>query len=201
MSETTPDPAREIDSNLAGKLLIAMPNIGDPRFERAVILMCLHDDTQAMGLILNKPKSELTLGDVFDHLNIRLDGAEAAALKPRPVLDGGPVKPDRGYVLHSPDFAAGATTQTIGPGLRLTATRDVLEAMASASPPSKFVLALGYSGWGPGQLEQELAANAWLVTDAEPAIVFDQTHADKWTRAVRALGLDAIKLPGAAGRA
>src|SRR5688572_11613737 len=146
---------------LAGKLLVAMPGIGDPRFERTVIMMCEHDAEHAVGVVINKPKQELTLGDVFDHLGLAAEGE----LAERAVLDGGPVRPDRGYVLHSEDFAAGEATSTIAPGVRLTATRDVLVAVAGEQAPASFVLALGCAGWSAGQLESELKHNAWLVVD------------------------------------
>lgn len=186
-----------MEQSLAGKLLVAMPGIGDPRFDRSVIMMCAHTDEHAMGLVINKPKDELTLGDVLDHLGI----TAAPDMAPVTVLDGGPVRPDRGYVLHSADFAAGDGTQNVGPGICLTATRDVLEAVAGEHAPEKFVLALGCSGWGAGQLENELKQNAWLVVDASDAIVFDNGHDDKWVRAIKILGFDPSQLSGAAGRA
>jgi putative transcriptional regulator len=182
---------------LAGKLLVAMPGIGDPRFDRSVIIMCAHDAEHAMGIVLNKPREEITLSDVMDHLGLEPE----AQVGDRAVLDGGPVRPDRGYVLHSEDFAAGEVTQVVGPGIRLTATRDVLEAVAKEHAPQRFVLALGCAGWGAGQLEDELKHNAWLVVDANDAIVFGDEHEDKWTRAIRTLGLDPSQLMGDVGRA
>jgi putative transcriptional regulator len=186
-----------MSDTLAGKLLVAMPGIGDPRFDRTVIIMCLHNSEQAMGLVINKPKDELTLSDVLDHLGINADAEVAERL----VLDGGPVRPDRGYVLHSADFAAGDATQAIAPGIRLTATRDVLEAVAGETAPARFVLALGCSGWSGGQLEEELKQNAWLVVDADDAIVFGEAHEDKWARAIQSLGIDPAQLMGEMGRA
>lgn len=186
-----------MDASLAGKLLVAMPGIGDPRFDHAVIMMCSHTSDQAMGLIINKPKQALTLGDVLDHLGI----APREELAPRVVMDGGPVRPDRGYVLHSPDFSTADATQEVAPGISLTATRDVLEAMANERAPQRFVLALGCSGWGAGQLEDELKKNAWLVVDPVDAIVFGESHDDKWTEALKALGLDPSQLSGNAGLA
>jgi len=186
-----------MDETLTGKLLVAMPGIGDPRFERSVIMMCAHTAEHAMGLVINKPKDELTLGDVLDHLGI----TAASEVAPRIVLDGGPVRPDRGYVLHSEDFTALEGTQDVAPGIRLTATRDVLEAVAGDQAPERFVLALGCSGWGAGQLENELRQNAWLVVDANDAIVFGDAHDDKWTRAIKTLGFDPAQLMGDAGRA
>lgn len=182
---------------LAGKLLVAMPGMSDPRFDKTVIMMCAHDAEHAMGVVINKPKEDLTLSAVLGHLGLKA-GEEASS---RIVLDGGPVRPDRGYVLHSEDFAAGEATQTVGPGVRLTATRDVLEAVASDRAPANFVLALGCAGWSAGQLEGELKHNAWLVVDYNDAIVFDATHEDKWERAIKSLGFDPSQLSEAGGNA
>jgi putative transcriptional regulator len=186
-------------ASLAGKFLVAMPGIGDPRFDKAVICMCTHTEEGAMGLVVNKPRDALKLGDVLGHLGIEA----SAQLAPRAVLDGGPVRPDRGYVLHSEDFAADDATQTIAPGIRLTATREILEAMARTEAPRRFVLALGCSGWGAGQLESELARNAWLVVDCtqEDVIVFDEGHEGKWAQAIKRLGFDPGQLASDMGRA
>lgn len=185
-----------MSDTIAGKLLVAMPGMGDPRFDHTVIMMCSHDDQHAMGVVVNKPKAELTVADVLDHLGLKaVSGGE------RSVMDGGPVRPDRGFVLHSEDFAAREGTQSVAPGIRLTATRDVLEAMAREQPPQQFLLALGCSSWGAGQLEDELKRNAWLVVDVDNAIVFDEHHDDKWTRAIRTLGFDPTQLMGDMGRA
>lgn len=188
-----------MDGYLAGKILIAMPGIGDPRFERSVILMCMHTSEAAMGLVVNKIKDAITLGDVLEHLGVDAPPPVAS----RPVLEGGPVKPDRGYVLHSPDFDAGDATQYVTPDLSLTSTRDVLEALAErgGSPPAKFVLALGYAGWHAGQLESELHNNVWLVAEADRTIVFDEAQDQKWTRAIRSIGIDPSMLTGESGRA
>ena len=188
-----------MDGSLAGKLLIAMPGIGDPRFEKAVIMMCVHTEEHAMGLVVNKPREELRLGDVLDHLGIQA----GAKLAPRQVLDGGPVRPDRGYVLHSEDFKSGDATQPIAPGICLTATREVLEAMAGEAAPQRFMLALGCSGWGAGQLEDEMKQNAWLVVDAaaDDAIIFGGDHTGKWGDAIKRLGFDPGQIAGETGRA
>ncbi len=183
--------------SLVGKFLIAMPGISDPRFERAVILVCTHSPEQAMGLVVNKPREEVHLADVLEHLGIPLVPRHWAQI----VLDGGPVKPDRGYVLHSEDFENGSSTLPVAPGVRLTMTREVLEALGSAAPPADFVLALGYAGWDGGQLEQELLANVWLVADAEKDLVFHQALEDRWAHAIRKLGLDPAQLSGEVGRA
>jgi putative transcriptional regulator len=191
-------------SSLAGKFLVAMPGIGDPRFDKAVICMCAHTEEGAMGLIVNKPRSELNLGDVLGHLGIEA----GEGLAPLGVLDGGPVRPDRGYVLHTGDFSSNEATQTVAPGVCLTATREILEAVGQKAPgqpqaPRRFVLALGCSGWGAGQLESEIAKNAWLVVDCaeEDAIIFDDTHGDKWATAIRRLGFDPSQLFTEMGRA
>lgn len=185
-------------NSLAGKLLVAMPAIGDPRFAHTVILMCSHDEDHAMGVVINRPKDELTLSEVMEHLGI--EAGDEIAL--RAVLDGGPVAQDRGYVLHSDDFSAGEATQDIAPGIRLTSTRDVLEAMSGEDAPHDFVLALGCAGWGAGQLESELMHNAWLVVDPDKAIVFGDEHEEKWMRAIRTIGIDLSQLiSGEGGRA
>ncbi len=186
-----------MSDTLAGKLLVAMPGIGDPRFDRTVIMMCEHNAEHAMGVVINRPKDDLTLSEVLGHLGLTASDAASA----RTVLDGGPVRPDRGYVLHSEDFAAGEATQAVAPGVSLTATRDVLVAVASDHAPENFVLALGCAGWSAGQLEDELKHNAWLVVDFNNAIVFDQEHNDKWERAIRTLGFDPSQLSETSGNA
>jgi putative transcriptional regulator len=186
-----------MSDTLAGKMLVAMPGIGDPRFAKSVIVMCVHDSEQAMGVIINKPKADLTLGKVLSRL-----GLEAGPhMANRRVVDGGPVRPERGYVLHSDDLPAGAGTQSVAPGVGLTATRDVLEAVAKQRAPADFLLALGCAGWSAGQLEDELKQNAWLVVDFDNAIVFDDTHDDKWDRAIRTLGFDPSQLSETVGNA
>ncbi|MBL8548002.1 MAG: YqgE/AlgH family protein [Hyphomonadaceae bacterium] len=186
-----------MSDTLTGKLLVAMPGMSDPRFDKSVIMMCAHDAEHAMGVVVNRPKDDLMLSEVLGHLGLRPD----ERVSDRIVLDGGPVRPDRGYVLHTEDFAAGDATQSVAPGLRLTATRDVLEAVAGDQAPASFVLALGCAGWSAGQLEDELRHNAWLVVDYNEAIVFDETHDDKWERAIKSLGFDPSQLSEAAGNA
>ncbi|HVY03639.1 MAG TPA: YqgE/AlgH family protein [Caulobacterales bacterium] len=186
-----------MEGSLAGKLLIAMPQMGDPRFDHAVILMCLHNEDQAMGLVLNKPNGALRLGDVLKHLEF----SPPREATERAVLFGGPVKTDRGYVLHSQDFAVPQATQDVSPGIALTASREVLEAISSPNPPHNYVFALGYAGWGPGQLEGELAQNAWLIAEPDDAIVFDEDFDNKWARAISQLGIHPSQIMGDAGRA
>lgn len=181
----------------SGQLLIAMPGISDPRFERALILVCAHDEQHAMGLALNHPVEGLSVADLLE----RLDIADEVKAAPDLVLIGGPVERERGFVLHTDDYGSEHSID-VGPGLTLTATRDVLEAMAQASGhPRKAILALGYAGWGPGQLENEIKENVWLTCDPDEALIFGGEHERKWTRALAKLGIDPERLSSAAGRA
>ena len=182
---------------LSGQLLIAMPGIGDPRFERSLILVCAHDESHAMGITLNRPVEGLTLPDLLERLEIRTTGAIDAD----PVLIGGPVEVERGFVLHTADYHAEYSLDVDG-GLALTTTREVLEAMGGSSGhPRRAILALGYSGWGAGQLEREIRENVWLTVEADEALVFDDAHETKWTRALGKLGVDPQFLSSEAGRA
>lgn len=183
---------------LSGQMLIAMPGIGDPRFERAVVLICAHDEGHAMGIAVNRPVEGLTVPDLLG----RLDVASTIAIPPDLVLMGGPVDRERGFVIHTDDYSSGENSLAISEGVALTATREVLEAMAGhLRPPRRSLLALGYSGWGPGQLEREIRENVWLICDADEALIFDGDHEQKWSKALAKIGVDARLLTGAAGRA
>lgn len=185
------------ETSLGGKLLIATPAIGDPRFDRSVILICDHSPDGAMGIIINKPADGLLLPELFEQLEV--EGSHPAP--DRAVLSGGPVDKERGYVLHTRDYANDAATLPVTDRIGLTATKDVLEAMASASPPQRSLLALGYSGWGAGQLDDELIANAWLVCEMDEQLVFDTDDADKWPRALELLGISPQHLSALSGHA
>lgn len=184
---------------LTGKLLIAMPGIGDERFERAVVYLCRHDEEHAMGLAVNRPVDGLKLPDLLDKLGVDTHGAPPA--RTEPVLVGGPVERERGFVLHTDDYASEGATLPIGHGLSLTTSREVLEALAHDGAPRKAILALGYAGWGPGQLEREVRENVWLVAEPDEALIFGDDHEHKWSRALEVLGVNAGALSGAAGRA
>lgn len=188
---------RDDPIDLTGKVLIAMPDIGDSRFSRAVILICAHAEDFAMGLVLNKPVEGLTLPELLEQLDIPMQ----IAVPQQVVLDGGPVGRDRGFVLHSEDFCCADATMAVADNLCLTATRDVLHAIASLAPPERSVLALGYSGWGPGQIEQELQDNAWLVCDCDPQLIFADNYDDKWRYALDRLGISPGRLQSGAGHA
>lgn len=183
--------------DLTGALLVAMPGMGDPRFDRSVILLCAHSEDGAMGLIVNKPAPEMALGELLDQLDISC----ASKLRNKAVHFGGPVETTRGFVLHGPDYRSRLQTLDVNAAFGMTATLDVLEDMAIGQGPEPSLAALGYAGWGPGQLESEIARNDWLTTDSDPALVFGANDDDKWMAAVRSLGIDPLALSGAAGRA
>jgi putative transcriptional regulator len=183
--------------DLGGKLLVAMPSMGDPRFERSVILICAHSPEGAMGLIINKPVSEMNFSMLLAQLNIAVcDGSRDIR-----VHFGGPVERARGFVLHSPDYAGGASTMEVPGGYGMTATLDVLEALARGAGPSRALLALGYAGWGPGQLEAEIGRNDWLTADAADDLVFAAEDGGKWLGALRHMGIDPLTLSPVSGRA
>lgn len=183
--------------NLSGKLLIAMPGMGDPRFEKSVIFMCAHSDDGAMGLIVNKPAGDLNFDDLLEQLGIE-KSPEGRDIH---IHFGGPVEHGRGFVLHSADYATPGTTLQVDDGMAMTATLDILDDLAHGGGPQRSLLALGYSGWGPGQLEGEIVQNGWLTCDADPEIVFDADNGSKWGRALKLLGIDPLTLSAAAGRA
>jgi putative transcriptional regulator len=182
---------------LQGKFLIAMLGMADPRFERSVILLCAHSEDGAMGLIINKPNPDLRLSALTDHLGI----PRAPEGRDIRVHVGGPVERGRGFVLHSDDWSEGRATMAIPGGYGMTATTDILEALAGGRGPRDALLALGYSGWGPGQLESEIRRNDWLIADAVPEVIFDANDAGKWSRALKTLGIDPVTLSSSAGRA
>ena len=182
---------------LSGQLLIAMPGISDPRFERTLILICAHDNEHAMGLALNRPVEGLTVPDLLERLGIH----STIEIPPDLVRVGGPVERERGFVLHTEEYV-GEYSLPVGPGVRQTPTREILEAMASQDQrPRRSLLALGYAGWGAGQLEREIRENVWLTCDPDESLIFDEDHESKWARAVAKLGIDPKFLTADAGRA
>lgn len=187
----------DVPLSLTGKLLIAMPGMGDPRFAHAVIFLTSFDEEGAMGLIVNKPADGILLSDVLDQLSPNIDSAKGTL----GVHFGGPVETGRGFVLHSEEYHSAIHTLKIEGGFGLTATLDVLEDLAKGDGPEKALLMLGYSGWGPGQLEAEIAQNGWLTAEATPELVFDLPDAQKWEAALRSLGIDPLVLSASAGRA
>lgn len=175
-----------------------MPGIGDPRFERALVLVCAHDEHHAMGLALNRPVEGLTVPDLLRRLEIK----STIEIPPDLVLMGGPVERERGFVLHTDDYRAGEMSLPVGGGVALTATREVLEAMGDPeAAPRRSLLALGYAGWGGGQLEREIRENVWLTCEPDEELIFGADYDHKWSRALAKLGIDPKFLSAQAGRA
>ncbi|MGJ8544239.1 MAG: YqgE/AlgH family protein [Sulfitobacter sp.] len=183
--------------DLTGKILVAMPGMSDPRFARAVIFLCDHSPEGAMGLIVNKPAEGLRLGDVVENNEGSLNQTVAAT----PVYGGGPVETGRGFVLHSADYHSKLQTLSVSSDFSMTATADIFEDMATGNGPANFRLMLGYAGWGPGQLESELAHNGWLTVDADLDLVFHTADAKIWSAALDRIGIDPLGLSAKAGRA
>jgi len=181
---------------LTGQLLIAMPQMNDPRFERTVIYICAHTADGAMGLVVNREIEALTFPDLLNQLSI---DAEVVDDKIQ-VLFGGPVETGRGFVLHSSDYVQN-TTMLVDKRVGLTATMEVLKDIASGNGPKLNILALGYAGWGPGQLDAEIHANGWLSVPADDGLLFDPDLDNKWERALAKIGVDFSMLSGEAGHA
>ena len=188
---TVPDPT------LTGKLLVAMPGMGDPRFDRRVIFRCSHGEDGALGLIVNKPTRSLSFADLLEQLDIGVASPE----RDIGVHFGGPVENGRGFVLHSGDYGDNSSTLKVGPAFGMTATLDILEDIARGEGPKDAILTLGYAGWGPGQLESEILANGWLTCDASGDIVFSANDDGKWAAALSSIGVDPLTLSATAGRA
>lgn len=184
-------------TNLTGKLLIAMPNMGDPRFDHAVIYLCAHKADGAMGLIVNKPTPDVRFGDLLEQLSI--DESDLAV--DVRVHYGGPVETGRGFVLHTSDYKSGAGMMEVSDSIAMTATLDILEDIAMGRGPKRSMLGLGYTGWGPLQLERELANNGWLVCDATEDILFGRAAEHKWTAALKVLSVDPLMLSAVGGSA
>jgi len=190
--ETSDDTGRY----LTGQLLIAMPGLTEEPFARTVIYLCAHSATGAMGLVVNKAMPQIDFPELLEQLGI--EDAERAGH--RAVLYGGPVESGRGFVLHSAEFVREGT-MVVDDKVALTATVDILRAIAGGDGPRDHLLALGYAGWGPGQLDQEIQANGWLNAPADPDLIFDADLDSKWERAIAKLGVSPSMLSGEAGHA
>jgi putative transcriptional regulator len=189
---------------LDGQLLVAMPGMADDRFSRAVIYICAHSAEGAMGIVLNRPASDLNFPDLLVQLEI-VPEAERIRLPQRvghmQVLMGGPVETSRGFVLHSPDFYIDQSTLPIDDSVCLTATIDILRAIARGEGPQNAVLALGYAGWSAGQLESEIQANGWLNCPADPELIFSASADTRYELAMRKIGIEPAMLSTEAGHA
>ena len=181
---------------LANQLLIALPSLADTTFSRSVALICQHDEDGAMGIVLNRA-ADYRLGELLAQLDIEGGGEALAAV---PVLAGGPVQPERGFVVHD-DPRPWASTLRFGDGLALTTSRDILEAMVRGQGPRRALVALGYAGWGAGQLEQELGQNSWLTVPVDADLLFGTPLEQRWQAAARTLGVDLAHLADYAGHA
>ena len=183
--------------NLTGQLLIAMPDMRDPRFAQSVVLICEHSDSGAIGLIINKPSDSLSLGDLFQRLSIpHKEGAGNKELH-----FGGPVEGARGFVLHSSEYQAEPATLLVHKDIAMTTSVEILQHMASGRGPEKSLVLLGYAGWAAGQLEEEIAHNGWLCCESTAGMVFDLDDGAKWRAALESLGVDALMLSSHAGQA
>lgn len=188
---------------LDGQLLIAMPGMSDPRFDRSVIYMCAHSEQGAMGIIINKTTPMMSFGDLLSQLDITADDnmAPPQELMEMPVLFGGPVEQGRGFVLHTSDYFTADSSLPVAENIALTATVDILRAMAKGKGPQRAVLALGYAGWAPGQLENEIQHNGWLTCQADEDLVFGLDFDARYLAALRKLKIDPAMLSSDAGHA
>jgi putative transcriptional regulator len=191
MAQETPLPGY-----LTGQLLVAMPQMRDPRFTRSVIYMCAHNAEGAMGLVVNRRVDSITFSDLLTQLGIGPNRRDDEIR----VHFGGPVEQGRGFVLHSTDYTQAGTLR-VDDLVALTATLDILKEIAAGGGPRRSLLALGYAGWGPGQLDQEIQANGWLSVAADESLVFDDDLDQKWQRAIGKIGVDFSKLSSDAGHA
>ncbi|MGD9386911.1 MAG: YqgE/AlgH family protein [Gammaproteobacteria bacterium] len=180
---------------LTGQFLIAMPAMDDPNFDRTVTYVCEHNDEGALGIIINRP-TDMSFAEIFSQMDLE---AGDAAVAEQPVLQGGPVQPERGFVIHADDEREFGATLDVPDGLKVTTSRDILVSLAEGKGPEHVVIALGYAGWGPGQLEEEMAANSWLNVPADPDIVFSVPFERRWEAAASLLGVDITSLSSEAG--
>ena len=197
MASTKDKRAASGENFLEGKLLIAMPGMADPHFEKSVIFMCAHSAEGAMGIMINKPVSGLSFHDLMRKLELQV----MPTTPNFPILYGGPVETGRGFVLHSGDYESSEATLPVSEEVSLTATLDILRAMAEGRGPQHAIFALGYAGWTAGQIEDEIRRNGWIHCDSDPEILFDAELEAKWSTALRKLGIDASGLSAHAGHA
>ena len=182
--------------DLTNQFLIAMPSLADPNFHRTVTLMCAHSEDGAMGIVINRPL-DIKLTAVLDQMDIRPTTGDATQV---PVLQGGPVQRERGFVIHHPPGDWEAVLR-VGDQIGIATSKDILMAVAQGRGPAHAIVALGYAGWGAGQLEHEMQQNAWLSGPADSRIIFDTPYEERWTSAARLLGIDPDHLSGDAGHA
>ena len=184
------------DNYLSGQLLIAMPNIVDPPFEKSVIYICVHNSDGAMGLLVNRPIQSLSFTELLGQLEVDF----SSEISPVSVMFGGPVEQGRGFVLHSPDYLQDASL-VVDEDVVLTATVEILQAIADGMGPKKYLLALGYAGWDAGQLDSEIKNNGWLSVGSDHDLIFGSDSESKWLKAMTKIGIDPHMLSDNAGNA
>lgn len=185
------------DYGFMGKVLIAGPAIDDPRFKGSVVYICDHAPDFALGFILNRPFSDMIVGEFLPALGVDIKDA----LHDQPVMTGGPVEMERGFIMHTDDYFEDDNSIQVGEGLALTATRDALAALSTPQAPKQFTFFLGYAGWGQDQLEEEIKDNAWLIADPTDDLLFGKDHENKWGHALKSIGVSPARLGSCAGSA
>ncbi len=196
-----PDTMRLPELNLVNHFLIAMPSMLDPVFGGSVVYVCEHNANGALGVVINKP-TDMTMQTLFEHIELSLstDTERNAPIKSRPIMFGGPVQDDRGFVLHTPSGHYSSSLQ-VTDDVAFTTSIDVLEAVAVGGGPQRLMVSIGYSGWSPGQLEEEIARNGWLTVSADPRIIFELPIEERYVAAMKLLGIDPLLLTSEAGHA
>lgn len=185
--------------NLANHFLIAMPSIQDPIFGGTVVYICEHNEKGVLGVVINKP-TDMTMEVLFDRVDLKLAPGLRSSVADQPIMFGGPVQDDRGFVLHSPGGRY-SSSLTVTDDVAFTTSIDVLEAVASGAGPARMLVSIGYAGWSPGQLEEELSRNGWLTVGADAKVLFDLPIEERYTAAIKLLGIDPLMLTTEAGHA
>ncbi|CZF78828.1 hypothetical protein GMA8713_00731 [Grimontia marina] len=186
--------------NLKNHFLVAMPSMADERFQQSVVYMCEHNEDGAMGLVINQPIN-ISIANMLDQIEVEReqDVTHPVSLD-QPVLFGGPVSEDRGFVLHKNPKLFGSSVQ-LSDELTVTTSKDILSILGTTEEPEQFIVALGYAGWDAGQLEQELAENSWLTIEADPKVIFETPINERWEKALKQMGIDALNLSTDIGHA
>jgi putative transcriptional regulator len=185
--------------NLANHFLIAMPSIQDPIFGGTVVYICEHNEKGVLGVVINKP-TDMTMEVLFDRVDLKLAPGLRSSVVEQPIMFGGPVQDDRGFVLHSPGGRF-SSSLTVTDDVAFTTSIDVLEAVASGAGPSRMLVSIGYAGWSPGQIEEEISRNGWLTVGADAKVLFDLPIEERYTAAIKLLGIDPLMLATEAGHA
>jgi putative transcriptional regulator len=185
--------------NLANHFLIAMPSMNDPIFGGAVVYICEHNEKGVLGVVINKP-TDMTMDVLFDRIDLKVAEGLRSSVEDEPIMFGGPVQDDRGFVLHTPSGRY-SSSLSVTDDVAFTTSIDVLEAVANGSGPRRMLVSIGYAGWSPGQLEEEIARNGWLTVGADARVLFDLPSEERYTAAIKRLGSDPVMLASAAGHA